>query len=84
VRVYGLLIGNRVVVVDIVARLEVEQALALMTADEPLITVVAQPLTTPLQLFCRREAAKLTDRLLRGRLLCAWRGNARWCRHWRW
>jgi hypothetical protein len=39
---------------------------------------------TPLQLFRQREAAKLADRLLCCRLLCAWEGSAGcwWYQRW--
>jgi hypothetical protein len=76
--------GSGGVIVRVVARLKVEQTLALMTADEGLITFIAQPLTMLLTLFCWCEVAKLTNRMLHCQLLCAWKGSAGWWWHRRW
>jgi hypothetical protein len=72
------MVRGGVVVVRVVARLEVKQPLALVAANERLVAVVAQALTSALQLFRRRETAELSYR--------RWRSGSGWglcpCRRW--
>jgi hypothetical protein len=63
-RLFGLRGGiRRGVLRDLVriARLQVEEPLALMATNEWLITVEAQPLTATLLLLRRREATELSN-----------------------
>ena len=53
---------SRNVVVEVVSGLEVEEPLALMTANEGLVTVVTEALATVFQLFSQGETAELADR----------------------
>jgi hypothetical protein len=55
-------IHGGVVVVDEVTSLEVEDALALVTTDERLITIVAQPLPVALLLLGRGQATERAGR----------------------
>ena len=61
-------------VIDVVVRFEVEEPWAHVAADVGLITVEAKPLSTPLQLLGRREAAELAHR---GHPV-----RRRWSAHW--
>jgi hypothetical protein len=59
---YGILVGRLLLVhelprlvVDVVSCLEVEEALAHMSADEWLVTIEAKTLSAPFRLLGRRE-----------------------------
>jgi len=53
-----LIPGGRAVVVDVVRSFQIEEALADVARDIGLVTIVAEPLSTALQLFGWCEATK--------------------------